>query len=266
MTSAKEPHLLSGAYALHAVTGEEAAEVEAAMLDSEELRGEVAELSDTAVALGLSVPAETPPPALRSRLLDLIADTPQLGAEASAGPTADAATRPPAEEPATARPEGAHVAPARRSRLRRPSLLLALAAVAVLLFGGGVLVGHVAQAPAAQEQDQAFAQLVSAPDVRRTEAAVAGGGTATVYSSDRLKTSAVVLNGVHPPSGKSLQLWRVSGPTAQSAGLYRPSGGQGYAILPGSIPPGQVVAVTVEPPGGSRQPTTKPIVVVPSAA
>lgn len=256
MKQPRDPHLLSGAYALHSVTGEEAAEVEAAMTTSEELRGEVAELSDTAVLLGLSVKPEDPPPALRGRLLDLIEQTPQLPAEHAAPPEREAS--PAVPEPAPAAAAG------NRLPVRRPAVLLALAAVAVLLFGGGLLVERLAQPPQSQSES-AFARLTSAADVQRTRAPVAGGGTVTVYWSASLNESGVVLNGVRKPEGRALQMWRLTGTTAVSAGLYTPPRGEHYAVMSGALRPGEKLAVTVEPPGGSKQPTTKPIAVVPDA-
>ncbi|MGN6743179.1 MAG: anti-sigma factor [Amnibacterium sp.] len=258
MKPPKDPHLLSGAYALDAVSGEEAEAVEAAMRSSEELRGEVAELTDTAVVLGLSVPPAEPPPALRARLLDLIDSTPQLPPDA-ASVDADAE---PVLAPASRMPEGDHVAPRRRAWRRRPAVLLAAVAAAVLLFGGGLAVDRMLQPPS---QNAAFVQLTSASDVHQTRAAVAGGGTATVYWSASLNESAVVLNGVDRPEGKSLQMWVVTGGTPKSVGLYTPSDGDRFELMQGALQPNQAVAVTVEPAGGSKRPTTKPIVVLPTA-
>lgn len=255
MKSSDDARLLSGAYALDAVSQEEARAFEAEMRSSEELRGEIAGLTDTAVVLGLSVRPVDPPPALRARLLDLIDTTPQLVPE-------EVPEVPPVSAPALRMPSGDHGAPRRPSWRRRPSVLLAMAAVAALLFGGGVLVDHALQPPT---QAVAFAQLNQASDLQRTQAAVAGGGTATVMWSDSLNESAVVLNGVNHPSGKSLQMWVVTGATAKSAGLYSPPNGERFEIMQGALQPKQAVAITVEPAGGSAQPTTKPIVVLPTA-
>ena len=255
MTSSRDPHVLSGAYAVNAVNAEEAAEVEAAMAASEELRGEVAELTDTAVLLGLSVKPVDPPPALRARLLEEIGVTPQLSPVAPR----------PAAEPGPLPRSGDGVTRVARRRTVRPALLLALAAVAVLLFGGGLLVDRFVLAPGVSGATE-FARLTAAADVRRSEAPVAGGGSATVYSSKRLDESAVVLNGVAEPRDRSLQIWRVVGGTTMvDSGLYTPVGSAPYRLVKGALAPGEGFAVTVEPPGGSKQPTTKPIVIVPTA-
>jgi anti-sigma-K factor RskA len=256
-----DSRLLSGAYALDAVSSEEAAAFEAEMRSSEELRSEIAGLTDTAVLLGLSVPPIAPPPALRARLLDLLDTTPQFRAqEPEAQPAA------PRESLAVAErmPAGAHQAP-HRIRRRRPVLLLAVAAVAVLLFGGGLIVDRMMLPPGTSQTTSSFSRITAASDVKRTEAAVAGGGTATVYWSQSLNESAVVLNGVQKPADRSLQMWVVTGATATSVGLFDPPRGQNYEVMKGALNTKQHVAVTVEPTGGSAQPTTKPIVVLPTA-
>ncbi|MGN6446155.1 anti-sigma factor domain-containing protein [Amnibacterium sp.] len=246
MTNREDAHLLSGAYAVHAVDAEEAALVESAMQESEELHHEVVGLTDTAVALGLAVPEEAPPAALRGRLLDAIATTPQLPVE----DTVEAEPETPAPMPA-----GDHVVPKRRRR-RRPVVWVALAAAAVLLFGGGFLLQRTLLEP----QSEVVA-VWQAPDVQQARASVASGGSATVFWSSSEHRTAVVLSGVKVPSGKVLQLWSVRGSTITSAGLYEP-GGQKYVLLTGTPSSGESLAVTVEPQGGSAQPTTRPIVSV----
>ena len=80
MSDRDELHLLTGAYALGALQGEEKEEFEAYLLTSEEARAEVASLSDTAVAIGLASVPEAPPAALKSRLMAQLSQTPQLPA------------------------------------------------------------------------------------------------------------------------------------------------------------------------------------------
>ena len=255
MTTNKDVHLLSGAYALDAVTAEEAAAVEAEMVRSEDLRGEIAELTDTAVMLGLAVRAETPPPALRARLLDAIGDLPQLPAE----PRAEQ------DEPVVlaAMPAGAHVVPARRrSRMaRRPAILLSLAAVAVLLFGGGLAVDRLVLQPQSD-----YSQVFAASDAQVKTASIAGGGNAKVVWSKQLDETAVSLTGIKHSTNTTLQMWRLNSENvAVSAGLYQPSGEGNFVVLKGAMQPGQKFAVTVEPQGGSKQPTSPALVIVNSA-
>jgi len=245
MTQREDVHLLSGAYALDAVTADEAAQVEVAMRDSEELRSEVVGLADTAVALGAMVAPVAPPAALRGRLLEGIERLPQES------PGDD----PMVDAPAPVMPSGEHVAPRRRRR-RRPAAILALVAAAVVLFSGGFLVQRTLLEP-----QREYTALITAPDRQQAESRIAGGGTATVTWSPSEHRTAVELTGVDAPSGKVLQLWTVRGKTITSAGLY--DDGQRYALISGTPSSGEVLAVSVEPDGGSTQPTTKPIAAVP---
>lgn len=260
MSERDDAHLMSGSYALHAVTPEEAALVEAAMRGSEDLRSEIVGLTDTAVALGLAAPAATPPPALRARLLEMIDDLPQ---DAPDDERAQQVEEPARETPVAvaAMPRGDHMVTPRRRRRRSPMVLLVSAVAAVVLFSGGFFV----QRTLFETQTQ-FTQVMGAADVQQAAAKVTGGGTATVYWSKAEHRTAVVLNGVEAPSGKVLQLWSIRGGAVTSAGLYEPQGGEHYTLIPGTPNAGETLAVSVEPDGGSTQPTSTPIVSVPLRA
>jgi anti-sigma-K factor RskA len=262
MTHNEDAHLLSGAYALHAVTPEEAALVERAMAESEDLRSEVVGLADTAVTLGLSLPTAAPPADLRARLLDAIDDLPQESPDAPEAPAADER---PAEPEATvaapvAMPAGAHQVPPRRRR-RRPMVLLVTVAAAVAIFAGGSFVTR-----SLFEVQTEYTNIQTAADVQTAQAPIDGGGTVKVSWSASEHRTAVQLNGVTVPEGKVLQLWSVRGDTITSAGLYEPQQGQNYTLISGTPNAGEALAVSVEPDGGSAQPTTDPIVAVPLRA
>jgi anti-sigma-K factor RskA len=63
------------------------------------------------------------------------------------------------------------------------------------------------------------------------------------------------------PAGKTYQAWVIRGKRAPvPAGLFR-GGGTTFVPIRGKVRKGSVVAVTVEPAGGSDAPTTKPFVV-----
>lgn len=125
MTEQKEPHLLSGAYALNALGPQERAEYEKFLEQSEEARTEVAGMSDTAVLLGLASPPVAPSPQLKANLMELISRTPQLPADdvpaQSSGAEAEQPTARPAErveqptEQSAQRIEPPQQAPARPS-------------------------------------------------------------------------------------------------------------------------------------------------------
>ena len=278
MNKRDDAHLMSGAYALDAVTPEEAALVEAAMAESEELHSEVVGLADTAVTLGLSLPPVAPPARLRASLLDAIESLPQeqpaveragfslaeLAGEPADASVPDDSTAPDEFAPVivSAMPAGQHQVPVRRRRRRRsPMVLLATAVAAVVIFSGGFFVQRTLF-----ETQSEYTRISTAADVQHSTAGVAGGGIATVYWSKSEHRTAVVLNDVAAPSGRVLQLWSVRGDTVTSAGLYEPQGGEHYMLLSGTPNSGETLAVSIEPEGGSTQPTTKPIVAVPLRA
>ena len=244
MTAKGETHLLSGAYALDALTPQEVQAVEAAMRDSEELRGEVVGLVDTAVALGLALPPVAPPAAMRASLLAAIEDVPQLPAEDVVEPEERPAVQP-------LLPVGEHRAPRRRRRLlRRPAVLLTAAGLAVLLFGGGVLVQRAMIEPQLE-----YSRIVAAADHRTSTATVIGGGRATVEWSRSEGATAVTITGVKVPSGQVLQLWTVGDGGPVSAGVYEPDADARYDLLHQVPAAGEQLAVSVEPAGGSERPT-----------
>ena len=90
---------------------------------------------------------------------------------------------------------------------------------------------------------------------------VAGGGTATaVLTSDRALFSATGL----PDAGddSAYQLWVVtSDGQAASAGVLADDAGS-VRQLADDFSAGDALAITVEPAGGSTQPTTTPLVVL----
>jgi anti-sigma-K factor RskA len=67
------------------------------------------------------------------------------------------------------------------------------------------------------------------------------------------------------PSGKTYEAWVIpAGRSPRPAGLFH-GGGSTTVHLNGTVPKNAVVAVTVEPAGGSKQPTTKPFITSPPA-
>ena len=70
------------------------------------------------------------------------------------------------------------------------------------------------------------------------------------------------------PRGETYELWFVREGTAVSAGQFdTDSSGAATVALDGTVEEGDVIAVTVEPDGGSPtgEPTSEPIVALPTA-
>ncbi len=147
--------------------------------------------------------------------------------------------------------------------------LLALAASFILLIALGTAAVTLGDRLRAPEAVAALEQIQAADDAQTATDEVAGGGTATAYWSVSLGQAVVVTTGVESaPRGETYELWFVREGTAVSAGQFdTDASGSATAQLDGTVEEGDVIAVTVEPDGGSPtgQPTSDPIVALPTA-
>ncbi|MCX7520755.1 anti-sigma factor [Microbacterium sp. STN6] len=255
MTADDERAKLAAGHALGSLTPEEEAEYGRYLAESAEHRLEATEFEQVAKTLAFSQPQVTPPPELKQRLMAQIQTMPQ---RPRAGETASSAGSPiSASSPAAER--------ARVRWFRRPvAMTVAAAAAAVVLFVGGLALGngiHPATPPVSAQSD-VLAQISAAPDAQRASVTVTGGGEATLVWSPSLAKSAVVVDGVaQAPAGKTYQLWYIHDSDARSAGLLSLGGSRSWQVLSGTMRAGDAVGITIEPAGGSKAPTTKPVAV-----
>lgn len=136
-----------------------------------------------------------------------------------------------------------------------PAYLLAAACLAIALITGLGLIALNARLAA---QEQTIADL-TAPDARRV--AFAGGEVLT--RGDHLYLTMRDLP--VPPPGHVYQAWTLAKgakAVAPSTTFLPGNGGATVVRLPESATALAAVAVSVEPAGGSKQPTTKPIALV----
>ena len=269
-----EFYLLSGAYALDALSPEEKAAFEAALAESPELAREAEEFAATATLLALSATPVQPSTSLKASLMAAIATTPQESSTRhEVTDTALASVSTTAEHPETgsSSTESAAALKARSRWFARPAGILVAAAAAVALFVGGGIVGtsltQNGSSSSQQASASALAELYAASDVQSAHSTIEGGGEATVMWSNRLATSAVIAQGLASlPSGKTYEAWYINGSSATPAGTFTPGGDNTtWHVLTGRMTPGDVVGVTVEPAGGSQAPTTTPIIAVTSS-
>jgi Anti-sigma-K factor rskA len=116
------------------------------------------------------------------------------------------------------------------------------------------------------QQADALAAITTASDVQRAHASVSTGGTATLVWSLHLQKSALIGKGLKVlPAGKTYELWYINAAGAVPAGLFESDGKSTLQVLSGRMAKGDTVGVTVEPSGGSKAPTTKPVVAIASA-
>ncbi|GAA1439645.1 anti-sigma factor [Leifsonia poae] len=245
---------------------------------------EALEFESVAAQLGLAADAVAPPPSLKADLFAKLASTPQLPATPDAAqpavetPDAAPSVAPLTDTRAETRTEtrtetgtGTETraeASARARWFTRPVAIVSAAAAAVLLFVGGVFLGNSIGAGNSFQVQQAtaLASINAAPDVQRATAPVEGGGTATLVWSGELGKSALVAKDLPAlPNDKTYELWYIRDGTATPAGTMTASeAGATWRVLAGTMSAGDAVGVTVEPAGGSKQPTTKPIVAIAS--
>jgi hypothetical protein len=113
------------------------------------------------------------------------------------------------------------------------------------------------QPPAALQNVQQVVSLIAKPATSTIP--LQGSGRRIILVVGARGYGVLVLNNVNPPpSGKTYQAWviRPDVKAPQPAGLFK--GGTGVITLTKPVPPGGIVAITVEPAGGSPAPTQQP--------
>ncbi len=220
------PHVegLLAAYALDAVYDDERAQVEKHLQECSRCVDELQTYAETTVWMSEGLQT-APPPRLRGRLLKQVAQ------------------------------EAAVVRPMRRTR--RPAQWLAGVAAAGLIAAGGWGIW------AALDEDLSpTQQVVQAADAVQHEASV-DGHTLTVVTSQE-QERAVLLSTDLPDlqDGQVYQAWFMRSDGAiDSAGVVPDPGAD--AELSGDPRGSTALALSVEPEGGSQQPSTEPIAQIP---
>ena len=226
-------HSLMAPYALDALDADERSRFEAHLDQCVDCQVEMAGFMETAVRLGDAV-SHTPPPALRDRLLAEISTTPQQ------------------------HPIVSSLAERRTLRRVLPRLVMAAAFLVGAVGVGGFV---VERDNAQQEHDQnvAISRVIGAEDVATKAKTFDTGGSVKMYSSAAADSAVIIAKDLPSPgAGKVYQVWMIdqAGPTSQ--GTFE-KGGQ---MIMSGVSGADRVAVTVEPAGGSKQPTSAPIATI----
>lgn len=216
--------------------------------------------------LAESVEPVAPPPAVRSALLDRIAAE-QREADVEATRDEDFAAAGPAPTDAVPVQSEPPATPRLRTRGRRgPRRLFVLAAsiVAVLVLGFGAFV--VTQQLVRPAAVVALERIDDAGDAQTATVELADGGQATAHWSASEGEAVLVADGLPVVADdETFQLWFVRDGGAVSAGTFAAGAdGDATTLLTGTYEPGDVIAVTVEPEGGSPTgaPTSDPILAI----
>ncbi|MFJ4714113.1 anti-sigma factor domain-containing protein [Streptomyces sp. NPDC088785] len=243
-TDSTDPHTLTGAYVLDALEDDERAAFEEHLAGCGTCAQEVRELSATAGRLGLAA-TTAPPDHLKSQVLGMIGEVRQER---------------PQDPPAPVSRKG-------RGRFGRGTHWALAACVAAIAGLGGTAVWQHQQADdarqearSAQRQADQVAAVLSAPDAAVTSASLDGGAHGSVVVSRAGGKAVFIASGMAaPPKGKVYQLWFADGGHMRPAGLMNPSRTSQSVLMAGSVDGASGMGVTLEPAGGSRQPTSRPL-------
>jgi len=260
-------HTLTGAYALDTLDpGRELTRFNRHLDRCQSCASEVRGFREVATAMAIAATTE-PPPGMREQVMAAVARTRQL----------------PPEIRTHARP--------RRTRGTAPwipwlSGAIATAAIAVAVFLGfaqahtrselnqaraqnQALAAAQARVEAAlnqaREHDRALAEILGAPHVTLLSQRTAKGGVAVVVLDAAKRQLVVATSGLPAlPVGQVYQLWLIGPVKIVSAGLLPAAqGGVTTPVVATGITKGDKLGLTVEPAGGSKQPTTVPILALP---
>lgn len=254
MTDPRHDHVrdLLAAYVLDAVDDPERLLIEEHLLTCADCEREVAGLVPTVEVLALAPAPLTPPAPVREAVLRGIDPSVRID------PPSQTATEP--EVVSADSPPDDDLAARRHARAGRRLSLLVAAAAAVALFM------FVAIGPFRGSPDVTTETVAAAADAQRFEARV-GEATATVIVSREMDKVAIETRDMTPaPDGQDYQLW-FSHPdgTVTDAGVM-PRDEDAEMVLDDDLGDAVGVAVTLEPEGGSTQPTSEPMLVIPFEA
>ncbi|HEV8358112.1 MAG TPA: anti-sigma factor [Gemmatimonadales bacterium] len=249
---------LAPAYALGALSPEESRAFEAALTGSPLLQREVAEFRELGALLAVEV-EQSPPEGLKARLLDRVRAEKTL--PLSPGPVGEAPT--------------ARIA-SRRSLV--PILALGFAAAVLLAVGLRLQVGALkdtlrardsalAEREARLAEREATLNALLEPGVQLTTLTATGQAPPVVQVYwDRIRHTAILhaLRLPPAPAGRTYQLWLLPKQGKPIPSRLFNTEAAGRQLVTGIPVPGDQnvagFALTVEPAGGSPQPTSQPIV------
>jgi anti-sigma-K factor RskA len=241
-----EAEELLGAYALDALPDGEASAMRAHLVSCADHAARVAELRAVALqlpALADSIPA---PAGLRARVLGAIEQ--ESATRQSAPRSIGDAPRKGAEARVLWRP----------TNIRNFSTAWGAIAAALVITVGGLLAWNlVLQNRSGASVERLASRATTVATLKQASGGV--GGTVVYFGDDK---KALVVSGALAPldSTKTYQMWAVGGAQPTSIGVMNAGlGGTITAVVPFDATRTGTLAITIEPAGGSTQPTTAPI-------
>ena len=249
-----------------ALSEDEYRALDALLAADPDLAREYAELQTSAATLA-EASSEAPPPHLRASILDAIRDVEQLPRHESppdAPPIAatddtDAASHIAAAVPTRTEHHGpSNVVPIHHRRWMVPATA---AAAVVMLLVGGLIFRNVADAPTDR-----MAEVLNDDDAVTIplDGSLAG---LRLVASDRENAAVLMGSGLEQPdAGMVFQLWAIHDDEKVGMGTFMPAATGEVAMVIEDVDENSEWAVTVEPEGGSDQPTSDPIAFSPGLA
>ncbi|MFI0353510.1 anti-sigma factor domain-containing protein [Actinomadura sp. 9N407] len=236
-----DSHTLAGAYALDALSDTERRRFEGHLAECPTCAEEVRSLRETSSRLALGA-AGQPPPGLHDRVFADIQRTRQLPPRLSRN--------------------------LRAARTRHAGWLVAAACLVLALIAGTAAVRFDQNADQARALNRQITEVIAAPDARAATAQAPSPhtGTVTVVASRSLDKAVIAASRLQrPPDGKTYQLWAMGPTPPRPAGFLRSGQGPAGPVITTGLGNAQKVGLTIEPDGGSPQPTSPPIVTLPLA-
>jgi anti-sigma-K factor RskA len=237
---------LKDAYVLDALPEEERRSFEEFLAAHPERQAEIDELGAVAGLLAFSPEEHEPRPELRERIMEVV--------------EAEAAPRRERQGSVLARLGG--YLGARGLAFGAAALLIIGLLSWNLLLQGQVddLEGQVQNSQSqvddlqAQVRDDQQTQTVQLSGTWANQ-----GAEAEVASISKDSIVLVADNLPSVPEGQTCQIWVIKGDVPEPSGLFQPGSTETAAPITTPIKKGDTIAVTVEPAGGSEQPTTDPV-------
>jgi anti-sigma-K factor RskA len=152
------------------------------------------------------------------------------------------------------------VAPEPVRRTPRPWLLIATAAasVVVALVVGVFAVTSQQRLDDTRAQNARIVAVLTAPDARLVQGQVAGGGSGTVVAARSRNDAVITMAGLPTlASSKTYQLWLMGPHQPRSVGTM--SAADTAPIVAAGLGDATQIGITIEPAGGSPQPTSAPV-------
>ena len=227
-----DAHDLTAAYALDALDAADREAYEAHLGRCEQCRAELATLGEAATALAWATVSPAPPQRLRERILAA----------------------------ATAERQNVVPFPVRRQWVFRAAVATSAAAHAaavVLGIWASSLSHSLRNERSAHASAARVTEILADPASRKVELR---GGSGMVAVDARGHGVLVVRQLPRAPSGKTYEAWVIPpGGQPKRAGLFRGGESPTMLTLDAMVPPGAVVAATMERQGGVDRPTETPI-------